>query len=137
MKVIIDTNILLRYVIEIESDKKQTESVVLLFDKADEIIIPIHVFCELIWVLRKLYKFNYKKLILMLREFANGNKQIIINEDEFEAGLKMMELGGDFADGVNAYTGRLMTRGVAVFASFDKQAVRLLGEQGIATMLLE
>jgi|GEM_PF-5149580 len=56
--------------------------------------------------------------------------------DEVEAGLSMMRKGGDFADGVNAYSGRKISS-QAVFASFDRKAVRLLAEQGIATLLPE
>jgi predicted nucleic-acid-binding protein len=56
--------------------------------------------------------------------------------DEVAAGLTMMQHGGDFADGVIAYTGHKMAHGNAVFISFDKKAVRLLAEQGIASLVL-
>ncbi len=39
-----------------------------------------------------------------------------------------------FADRMNVYTGRAMTRGKTVFVSFDKKAIRLLNEQGITAM---
>jgi len=56
-------------------------------------------------------------------------------EEEVEAGLSMMREGGDFADGVNAYTGRQMSSGNIIFASFDKKAVRLLVAQGVPALI--
>ena len=41
-----------------------------------------------------------------------------------EAGLAMLDAGGDFADGVIAFTGRQL--GGSVFASFDRKAVELV-----------
>jgi hypothetical protein len=49
--------------------------------------------------------------------------------------MLMLEKGGDFADGVNEYTGRIMARGAVVFASFDKDAVQILTERGISAMI--
>jgi predicted nucleic-acid-binding protein len=50
-----------------------------------------------------------------------------------EAGLAMLEAGGDFADGVIAYSGRWL--GGETFVSFDKEAVRLLAAQGQAAQI--
>ena len=41
-----------------------------------------------------------------------------------EAGLEILDKGGDFADGVMAYEGEWL--GAEEFVSFDKQAVSLL-----------
>jgi len=57
------------------------------------------------------------------------------NRPAVEAGLALLEVGGDFADGAMAYEGTWL--GGESFVSFDKQAVELLGEQGIATQLLK
>ena len=51
-----------------------------------------------------------------------------------EAGLALLEAGGDFADGVIAHEGQWL--GGDVFVSFDRQAVALLKAQGIAADLL-
>jgi hypothetical protein len=37
------------------------------------------------------------------------------DDDEVHAGLQMMDAGGDFAEGVNAYAGERMASGAAVF----------------------
>ncbi len=51
-----------------------------------------------------------------------------------EAGLSLLEAGGDFADGVIAYEGRWL--GGETFVSFDQKAVALLSQQGQAAQLL-
>jgi len=57
------------------------------------------------------------------------------NRPAVEAGLALLKAGGDFADGVMAYEGTWL--GGETFISFDKQAVELLAEQGLATQLLK
>ncbi len=51
-----------------------------------------------------------------------------------EAGIKMLESGADFADGVIAYEGRWL--GGETFVSFDKKAVSSLAKQGQQAKLL-
>jgi predicted nucleic-acid-binding protein len=46
----------------------------------------------------------------------------------------MLDVGGDFADGVIAYQGRWL--GGETFVSFDKKAVEMLKEQGQAARAL-
>jgi len=80
------------------------------------------------------YKLKHDDILQTLEQLLQSRK-VNAREDEIAAGLAMARKGGDFADGVNAYNGRLMTSGASVFASFDKQAVRLLAEQGMATLI--
>ena len=49
------------------------------------------------------------------------------NRPAIEAGLAMLDAGGDFADGVIAYEGRWL--GAETFVSFDKKAVEMLVKQ--------
>lgn len=51
-----------------------------------------------------------------------------------EAGLAMLDAGGDFADGVIAYEGLWL--GAEMFVSFDKKAVEMLREQGVEARVL-
>ena len=51
-----------------------------------------------------------------------------------EAGLAVLEAGGDFADGVIAHEGQWL--GGETFVSFDVQAVRLLDRSGVKARLL-
>ncbi len=136
MRAIIDTNILVRYMMDAEVDKVQNDAVASLLTTATEVVIPITVFCELVWVLRSIYKLNTSQLQAVIEQLLNSEHKLTTQEAEVAAGLAMMQRGGDFADGVIAYTGRQMARDDAVFVSFDKKAVRLLAEQGIASMVL-
>lgn len=56
------------------------------------------------------------------------------NRPAIEAGLSVLEAGGDFADGVIAYEGNWL--GGKTFVSFDKKAVDLLTVQGQSARLL-
>jgi predicted nucleic-acid-binding protein len=132
MKIITDTNILIRFLVN--DDEKQFKIVSKLLNDAEAIIIPTHVFCELVWVLSVGYKLKSEIISEKIKGLLQSHK-VVVKEDEAEAGLRMMELGGDFADGVNAYAGQGMARGQAVFASFDKQAVRLLADQGLPAIV--
>jgi predicted nucleic-acid-binding protein len=136
LKARIDTNILVRFFAKADEDAEQIRIVTGLFEKADEIIIPTHVFCEFVWVLSTRYKIAKKEIQASIEALMDVDK-VILNEDEIGAGLRMMHKGGDFADGVNDYIGRQMTRGASVFVSFDKKAVRLLTEQGIPALVPE
>lgn len=49
---------------------------------------------------------------------------VVVNRPAAEAGLALLEAGGDFADGIIAFEGSLL--GGDTFLSFDRQAVRLV-----------
>ena len=51
-----------------------------------------------------------------------------MNRPVVEAGLSVLDAGGDFADGVIAYKGRWL--GAEERVSFDKKAVSILKPQG-------
>jgi len=105
----------------------------LIFAHAKKIIIPTVVFCELSWVMSAVYKQPDSVIASAMRGVLNiGNVEA--NTDEIEAGLKMMDDGGDFADGVMAYTGGMMAGESSTFVSFDKQAVRKLSASGLPAM---
>jgi predicted nucleic-acid-binding protein len=87
----------------------------------------------LAWVLRSRYgvsRENIAATISGLRETSN----IELDGAAVDAGLSMLELGADFADGVIAYEGRWL--GGETFVSFDKRAVAVVAKQGMKTQLL-
>ena len=59
---------------------------------------------------------------------------VAVNRPAAEAGLALLDTGGDFADGVIAYEGNWL--GADTFVSFDKRAVKLLEAQGGSARLL-
>ena len=133
MNVILDTNILLRYTVG--DDAAQAERAERLMHTSQEIVIPTHVFCEYVWTLRSGYKQPAEAIALAIQSIISTDR-VVVNDEEVQAGLQMMALGGDFADGVSAYTGSRMASSVkAVFVSFDQKAVRLLNECGLSALV--
>lgn len=63
-----------------------------------------------------------------------ASENVAANRRGVEAGLAMLDAGGDFADGVIAYEGSWL--GAETFVTFDKRAAGLLRAQGSAAHLL-
>lgn len=59
---------------------------------------------------------------------------VVVNRPAAEAGLALLEAGGDFADGAIAHEGRWL--GAETFVSFDRKAVKLISAQGGSARLL-
>jgi len=132
MIVIADTNVLIRFIVR--DNEGQFLAAQQLFEKCNEIIISTHTMCELVWVLERGYKLDIATLYEVLETILTS-KKTTVKEDEIEAGLYMVRNGGDFADGVIAYTGSKMTNNKTVFASFDKTAVNLLSDMGVIAIV--
>lgn len=133
MIVVADTNIIVRTIANID-DKEQTTAAFLLLARAEKIILPAIVFCEVAWVLRQSYKRSNEFIAQALR-FILSTENLVTDREAVQAGLRMLDAGGDFADGAIQHTGSRLADAPTVFASFDRKAVRLLGEQGFATLV--
>jgi predicted nucleic-acid-binding protein len=131
MIIVVDTNILARFIIG--DDKAQEEKSRDILRTAKTIIIPTVVFCELCWVMSSAYKQPSNAIASAVRKILNIGK-VQIKTEEIEAGLKMVDSGGDFADGVIAYVGRAMSNEPSTFLSFDKQAIKILSAKGLSVM---
>jgi predicted nucleic-acid-binding protein len=131
MKITADTNLLVRAVTE--DDPGQSKAAQTMLRKADVVAMTIAALCELVWVLSQGYKAPADKIAEAVRRLVNGTN-VVVNRRVVEAGLAMLDAGGDFADGVIAYEGNWL--GADVFVSFDKKAVRLLEAQGVSARLL-
>jgi hypothetical protein len=70
---------------------------------------------------------------LDLRKLAES-ASVAVDRPAVEAGLAILESGGDFADGIIAFEGR-RARG-RVLTSFDRDAVALIGATGGEARLL-
>jgi predicted nucleic-acid-binding protein len=131
MKIIADTNVLLRAVIE--DDAEQSRVARLALSSAKQVVLSRHALCEMVWVLSRSYKLpkdEISRTILGLLDAEN----VIADHGAVEAGLKAMEAGADFADGVIVHEGRWL--GGEIFVSFDKKAVSVASEQGQKARLL-
>ncbi len=131
MKITADTNILVRAVMR--DDVKQAASAIQVLKDADLIAIPMPCLCEFVWVLRRVYDVGQKDIHAALQTLLDA-RNVVVNRPEVEAGLAMLDAGGDFADGVKAFEGQWL--GGETFVSFDKRAVALLRKQGRAARAL-
>ena len=64
----------------------------------------------------------------------SGSANVEVNRPAAEAGLALLDEGGDFADGIIAFEGASL--GGAMFATFDKDAAKRLRKLGRDTLLL-
>jgi predicted nucleic-acid-binding protein len=131
MKVTADTNILVRALTGDEPRQSRTAETAL--KNADVVALAIPALCELVWVLSQGYKIPLSDIAEAIRRLMNG-ANVAMNRPAVEAGLAMLDAGGDFADGVIAYEGNWL--GADTFISFDKKAVRLIEAQGRSARLL-
>ncbi len=131
MKITADTNVLVRAIAE--DHESQSRAAQTALKKAELVAIPIPALCELVWVLSQGYKVPAAEIAEAIRRLMNG-ANVVMNRPAAEAGLALLDIGGDFADGVIAYEGNWL--GTDTFVSFDKRAVKLLGAQGGSARLL-
>ncbi len=131
MKITADTNVLVRAITG--DDRRQSLFAQAELADADMIAVTIPTLCELSWVLSKGYKIAPTAVAEAIRRLATS-VNVVVNRPAVDAGLALLDQGGDFADGAIAFEGRWM--GGETFVSFDKKAVTLLERQGQAARLL-
>ena len=131
MKITADTNVLVRAIAG--DDARQSKLAQLELAKADLVAVALPALCELVWVLSQGYKVAAPEIAEAIRQLIDA-ANVVVNRPAVEAGLAMLEAGGDFADGVIAYEGSWL--GADMFISFDKKAVKLMNAQGEAARLL-
>lgn len=131
MNITADTNVLVRAITgddAVQSKLAQAE-----LANADMVALALPALCELVWVLSRGYKIPASEIAQTIRRLIDA-ATVAVNRPAVEAGLALLEAGGDFADGVIAYEGNWL--GAEVFVSFDKKAVELLEAQGQSSRLL-
>ena len=131
MKVAVDTNVLVRAVVA--DDPAQASVAAKVLTEAELIAVATPCLCEFVWVLRRVYNFQPSDAATAIRALLAATN-VEVNRPAVEAGLSVLEAGGDFADGVIAYEGNWL--GGETFVSFDKKAVALLKAQGQSARLL-
>lgn len=131
MRIAVDTNVLVRAAVR--DDAEQTDSATKLMRRAEVVAIAVSSLCEFVWVLRSVYRFRSDEMAKAIRALLAA-ENVETNRLAVEAGLAMLDAGGDFADGVIANEGQWL-RG-ETFVSFDKKAVEMLRGQGVQARLL-
>jgi predicted nucleic-acid-binding protein len=130
MKITADTNILVRALTG--DDARQSKLAQTELANADMVALTLPALCELVWVLSQGYKIPFADIAEAIRRLMNG-ANVEVNRPAAEAGLAMLDAGGDFADGVIAYEGHWL--GAEVFVSFDRKAMKLMKAQGRSVRL--
>jgi predicted nucleic-acid-binding protein len=115
-------------------EPKQSALAQAALDDAELVAVPIAALCELVWVLTQGYRLPASGIANVLRRLVDS-ANVTTNRSVAEAGLSVLEAGGDFADGVIALEGNWL--GGETFLSFDKKAVKLIDAQDGATRLLK
>jgi predicted nucleic-acid-binding protein len=131
MKITADTNVLVRAITgdgEQQSKVAQAE-----LANAHVVALALPALCELVWVLSRGYRIPSAEIAQTIRSLVNS-ENVVVNRPAVEAGLALLDAGGDFADGAIAYEGNWL--GADIFLSFDKSAVKLMAELGESVRLL-
>jgi predicted nucleic-acid-binding protein len=131
MKISLDTNVLVRAAVR--DDAGQSASAMSIMRRAELVAITVISLCEFVWVLRSVYRFSSDEMARAIRVLMAADN-VETDRQAVDAGLAVLDAGGDFADGVIAYEGRWL--GADTFVSFDKKAVEMLKEQGVAARVL-
>ena len=131
MRITADTNILVRAVMR--DDRKQATAAARLLKDAEIIAVPLPCLCEFVWVLRRVYSLGQNDIHAALQALLNA-ENVAVNRPAADAGLAVLDAGGDFADGVIEFEGRWL--GGETFVSFDRKAVALLEKQGQTARIL-
>ncbi len=131
MKVTVDTNVLIRAVVR--DDVKQALAADKILKEAELIAVAIPSLCEFVWVLSKLYGLSRQDIAAAIRALISA-KSVVVDRQAVEAGLAIMEAGGDFADGVIAHEGNWL--GADMMVTFDKKAAALLKAQSVSAQLI-
>ncbi len=131
MKIIADTNVLLRAAVQ--DDPAQTPVAKQILKEAEQVIVSRHALCEFVWVLGRVYKLPRTEIVTAMYKLLDASN-VIADNAAVAAGFKAMEAGADFADGVIAHEGAWL--GGETFVSFDKKAVSALEKLGQRVKLL-
>lgn len=131
MKITVDTNVLVR--VAVQDDPAQSALAATVMQEASLVAVPLPAICEFVWVLRRGYKLSAALIADAVQRLIKC-ENVVMNRPAVEAGLSVLAVGGDFADGVIAYEGNWS--GAEEFVSFDKKAVSILQSQGNSARLL-
>ena len=129
VRIAVDTNVLVRY-LTWDDEGKAIEAANAI-EEADAVVVPAIVLCELVWVLKRAYRYTGLEIVNILRRLV-AIRALETERPAAEAGIAMLARGGDFADGVvrheadRAKSDRLVT--------FDQAFARLLGSEKVVLL---
>jgi predicted nucleic-acid-binding protein len=92
MKIVVDTNVLVRSVMR--DDEKQAKAATEILKNAELIAVALPTLCEFVWVLRKVYRLERLDIASAVKALLNAGN-LVVNRPAVEAGMSMLEAGGD------------------------------------------
>ncbi|MGH7049343.1 MAG: type II toxin-antitoxin system VapC family toxin [Acetobacteraceae bacterium] len=130
-KITADTNVLVRAITG--DDVVQSRIARHELASAERVALALPALCELVWVLGQGYKISIADIAQTMRRLINS-RNVAENRPAVEAGLAVLDAGGDYADGVIAHEGAWL--GASQFVSFDGKAVSPVKAKAGAARLL-
>lgn len=112
---------------------RQAKKAEQLLRDASVVAFPLPCICELVWVLGRSYSFQRADIVRVLETLCAA-PNVAVDRAAVDAGLAVLNAGGDFADGVIAQQGQWL--GGETFVSFDRKAVAILESRGIEAKLI-
>jgi predicted nucleic-acid-binding protein len=125
----VDTNVLVRYLTW--DDEAEAVAAAQAIESAETIVISTIVLCELVWVLRRAYRYAGAEIMDSVRRLV-ASRNVEVERAAAETGLAIMARGGDFADGVVRY--KTARAGCRSLVTFDRDFARLLGPAGVVLL---
>jgi len=134
-KVVIDTNLLVRYLIN--DDQKKAEAVDNLLDKAMKgevrIVVPSVVIAELVWVLESFYQMKADAILELVEAIVNTSGLDVIDKSTVISALRLYKNRNiDFIDAWIIEFAK--ERGIKTIYTFDKKHFRDI--EGIEVTIL-
>ena len=124
MSLALDTNVLVRYLTW--DDEAQARAAASVIEGGEIMTISNTVLCELAWALKRTYRHGAEEIAHAIRRIVTS-RNVEVDRVAAEAGLRMLDRGGDFADGViEADAVRAKSRHVV---TFDSGFAQLLGPE--------
>jgi predicted nucleic-acid-binding protein len=138
LRITADTSLLVRAAVPTDArlapeDARQAELARTVLTESTMIAVPLPALCEFVWVLSSVCGFAQSDIAESIRRLVAAAK-VVHDAAAVEAGLAVLEAGGDFADGAIAAAGAAL--GGTRFVTFDPTAARLLSEAGHDAELL-
>lgn len=132
MRITADTNVIVRVLAD--DDPRQAEMAKACLRLAERIVYPIAALCEAVWVLRSALKLKPTDIARSIRWLLD-DPRAHCDRSLANAGLSLLDAGGDFADAVIAADGRRL--GADRLVTFDRRAANLLEQSGEPVLLLD
>ena len=124
-----DTNVLVRYLTW--DDELQSRQAAHIIEGARTVFVSTVVLCELVWVLRRAYRYDGKAIQQIIRRLTE-TRTIELDRPATEAGLFAMTKGADFADGVIKFDAEKAN--FTQLVTFDQKFANAVGA-GAVTLL--